>query len=267
MQLQFQEKLTQNELKEIKRIAPELQEQDILSVKATFITDDVTANNRKWTVEWQKANAEKFVGVPLLVDHENSTSNFLGRVWRSEQTGNSIIGSFFIPLNTQWGKEAKENIDSTKFKSVSINATGESKREDGIDIIYPGKNDRVFEVSFVAVGGCKSCTITESQDTKNSESCCCESKGNDKWSEYAKQIHTTLTSDFIRAAGLTVGIETFERETYQTIAESLDPESLKTITNDLRRLCEDRKEQAESANSAANQVTEVISKIKQAKGI
>lgn len=265
------EKLSPADLEAINKLTmTEMSEDDLFTFSAKAIDDEPTANGRIWSVEWQRANVENFVGAPVTINHENNQALVLGRIYGARQKDKSIFVKVYVPLNTEVGREAKQKIDAGLFKSVSINGTGDMIPEGDLTRVMPGKNDRVFEVSFVAVGGCRTCQIISEcacQNTgKSVKADNSESSAHDKWIDYARTIHANQSAEFVRLAGFAIG-ENFQIDTYKEIAARLDPEALKAMSDDYRRLCEDRKASAEGEGSAAAQVTEAISKIKKMKGI
>jgi hypothetical protein len=263
------EKLSPDDLTAIRKLThSEFAESEVFTFRARLIDDTPTANGRIWSREWQTANVNNFVGVPVVVNHENDQSLVLGRVYEATQKDNAIFGSVFVPLSTDIGREAKAKIDAGLFKSVSINASASNTKAEGdLTRILPGDNDRVFEVSFVAVPGCKSCEIVnEAALTNTGESCNADDKRRNHWAEYAEQMHAEATQEFIRVAGFAVG-EGFCKTMYEQVASRLDPATIKTMSDDYRRICADRRERAECGNSAADQIREMIHSIKKAKGI
>lgn len=268
------EKLMPDDLQAIQKLA-EISEDNLFTFTAKFIDDSPTANGRVWSKEWQAKNVNNFIGIPCLVNHENDNSLVVGRVFHAEQKDNAIYGKVYVPLSTEIGREAKAKIDAGLFKSVSINASASNTKTEGnLTRILPGENDRVFEVSFVAIPGCKSCEIVrEDAPTKQCKGHCkCKSKNigesseANEWTEYARMVHNDALTTFVRLAGLAVG-EGFSKDTYSNAAKRLDPTTLKTLSEDMRRICERSKVEAEVGNSAASHIKETLNNIKKVRGI
>lgn len=251
----------------------ELREDGVFIFSAKFIDDQPTANGRVWSREWMEAAVQRrlFHGVPFLTDHENSQTTKIGTVFSAELRDDGIHGRVFIPLDDQ-GRQAKEAVENGRIRSVSINADGELKRDGELTRVLPSDNMRVFEVSAVAVPGCKSCVITE-----QSQGGACESSDTPEISqaavttsllEFARGEFETLKGEFVRVAGFALGVG-INRELYQAIAERLEPLQLKNITNDLRKAYERNNEQPATTETIADvsKVAKAFEQIRKVKGI
>lgn len=239
-----------------------LTEKDVYVFKAKLIDDDPTANNRVWTREWQVANAKKFEGVPVTLNHDTQDASLvIGRVYQAFTVENATYGMVYIPLNTETGKEAADKIKNGQMKSMSINSKSKKsdkrKAEDGteLDFILPSEDDRILEVSFVAVPGCASCGVTSEAD---------DDGASDSLTEFARAAWKELQDEYTRLARFALGA--VNRKTYQSVAESVDPLALKEMVNDLKRTIADKNTKTESLD-AGGSVKEEIEKIRELMGV
>lgn len=251
----------------------ELKEDDVFIFAAKFIDSEPTANGRIWTKEWMEAAIERklFEGIPFLTDHENQQTMKIGTVFMAEMKDDGIYGRVFVPLDKQ-GQEAKEAVENGRIRSVSINADGELKREGDITKILPSETMRVFEVSAVAVPGCKTCVITE-----QTSGGACESKDDPKKSKnetsmlkFAEEQLTELQAEYIRLAGFTLGTSDFDRDLYKKVAESLDPLTLRSLTKDLRESYNKSQNESQTIEQEVGSVEEIkrsLEHINKVKGV
>ncbi len=238
------EALSEVDLNQINQFTQkEYSAENIYAFKVKAIDDAPTANNRVWSVGWQRNAVEKnlFNGIPVVVNHENDQALVLGRVFHAEQVDNAIYAKAFVPLDTPTGKQAKANIDAGLYRSVSINASAENKKEkDGLLYVYPSPNDRLFELSFVAIAGCRDCT-TQKETIPDKAACDCreskesiaeKTKDNDL-RELADITLAELRAEYIKlqAALLGTGIN---RVVYTQLAETIPPLTLRACVKDLR---------------------------------
>jgi hypothetical protein len=262
--------ITTNDLELLNRFTLKEMTTDNVAVFSMLIIDESeTSNGRIWTREWMKEAVKRnlFDGVPFLTNHENDQATKIGTIFSANLRNEGIFGKVFIPLDEQ-GLSSKEAIENGRIRNVSINASGEAKEIDGKTHILPSDDMRVFEVSAVAVGGCKTCTIKEKANTEP-----CESESGDPASpllEFATLQLSELRASFIRLAGFTLG--TSNRETYAKVADALDPITLKAFAEDFRKAYESRAiEQNESQESestdAATDVLAALKEIQKIKGV
>ncbi len=214
----------------------ELAESEVFIFSAKFIDSEPTANGRIWSREWQEQAIKRklFEGIPFLTNHDNDQTTKIGTVFSAELKDDGIHGKVFLPLDKQ-GLESREQVENGRIRSVSINADGEMKREGDVTKVLPSDDMRVFEVSAVAVPGCKTCVITE--EHKPSDDPCNSDQKNERLLAFAESVAHDMRSDFVRVAGFTLGKE-IDRELYAEIATTLDPLTLKALTKDLRELYE-----------------------------
>ncbi|RJR13725.1 hypothetical protein C4585_01555 [Candidatus Parcubacteria bacterium] len=256
--------ITENDLKQINRYTlKEMTVDDVAVFTMKIIDSHPTSNNRVWTKEWMMEAIKRklFDGIPFLTDHENSQTTKIGTIFSAELREDGIYGKVFLPLDTQ-GKQAKKAIENGRITSVSINADGQSKEIDGKIHILPSPEMRVYEVSAVAVAGCKSCKITE----------CHENETPTESAEliYANETLTNARLAFVRLCGFTFG--TNNRELYSKVADSLDPFTLTAFSKDIQKSYEERnKVETEALQESSSDVTadirKAIQSIKHTKGV
>jgi hypothetical protein len=244
-------------------LAPLTAEQ-VYTFSAKLIDDKPTANNRVWSTEWQAANTPKFLGIPVTLNHDTSDANLvIGRIYHAEQTGNAITGRVFVPLTTETGKTATGKIKAGQLKAMSINArANKTKAENGIDVILPSDDDRILEVSFVSVGGCETCGITKETPTSNAKTEC----KSDPLVEFAISQLADLRAEYIRNAAFALGTNV-SKAIYSKVAESVDPMTLKTLTEDLKRAYESNKTSKAESLPASNDIKTQIEDLRNLMGV
>lgn len=276
------ERMSPDDLTAINQLTlTDMTEDKVFTFSVKLIDDSATANGRVWSVEWQRANVESFIGVPVVVNHDNDQSLVLGRIFAAEQKGNAIFGKVYVPLVTDYQREAREKIEAGLFKNVSINAHARNVQQEGqFTRILPGDDDRVFEVSFVAVPGCLDCGVMAENAQQSGEACCAVTENEpdrteqvcvsqpDRWLEYAKSVHREASSEYIRLAGFVFG-DSSDRSAYERVANLLDPATLTTLSADLRRLYESEQYGIDAPSSATEAATikDAINQIKKPKGV
>lgn len=276
-----QQSITEQDIAAINKLTlREFSQDEIFIFSAKFIDDAPTSNGRIWSREWQQANVNNFVGIPVIVNHENDQSLVLGRVFQAEQKDNAIMGKIYVPLDTEIGREARTKIEAGLFKSISIGARSENVKPDGDNLrILPGDDDRIFELSFVAVPGCLSCHVTNECNQEAKGKPVVEEKGRYCGDDAAENRHERLLlefaeeqtrevmADFQKTAGFALG-KNFNRESYQAIAEQLSPKSLKQLTKDLRHLYEQNKtQQTKKHPDEIEGLKEALRQIRRTKGV
>lgn len=214
--------------------------EQVFTFKAKLIDETPTSNGRIWSREWQSANAPKFVGVPITLNHDTTDARLVaGRIYRAEfaEADGATYGWGYIPVNTEYGRTAATEANSGKLKSMSINATAKKKKkqlkEDGteLDVILPSEDDRILEVSFVAVPGCAACGIVnESYPNVKSPS--------ESLITFAESALKDLRNEYIRLARFALG--DIKKSTYESVSESVDPLTLKALVEDLKRVLADK---------------------------
>lgn len=282
--------VTETDLQAINKLTlREYAADEVFTFSAKFIDDEPTSNGRIWSKEWQKANVEHFVGLPVTLNHENNQNLVLGRVYSAEQKENAIYGKVYVPLDSPIGQESKAKIENGLFKSVSIGAIAENQRPIGKHMeILPGKTDRLFELSFVAVPGCQTCSVSKEshesnecnnkcdgsckcgQTQKNGESAIyCEDKRDaTPLLEFANQQIEELKTEFVRLAGLSLNIT--NKELLENVANQLDPLTLKRFSCGIREnslvgkgIAEDNS----TDNANLKQIAEAFTNIRKTKGV
>jgi len=263
--------VTESDLRAINRYTlKELAEDQVFSFSAKFIDSEPTSNGRVWTREWmeQAIDRKLFDGVPFLTNHENDQSLKIGTVFHAKLKEDGIHGKVFVPLDEQ-GKQSQQAVENGRIRSVSINATGEAREIDGHTHILPSDEARVFEVSSVAVGGCRTCHITEKQETPCSEASESANEvpptSHDPIREFGMSELSDLRNQFIRLAGFTLGTS---KDISAKVAESVDPMTLKCFAEDLRRTYDSRaKQETDCAESSANETDEILAALKNIQAI
>lgn len=266
--------VTESDLRLINRYTlKELAEDQVFSFSAKFIDSEPTSNGRVWTREWMEQAIERklFDGVPFLTNHENDQTMKIGTIYSAVLREDGIHGKVFVPLDEQ-GKQSKEEIENGRIRNVSINADGEPKQVDGKTHILPSDDMRVFEVSSVGVGGCRSCHITEQakqMPCDESSEPASDPLASHSLLEFANTQLAELQNQFIRLAGFTLGTS---RETSAKVAESLDPLTLKTFAEDFRKAYEARAKQdceceGDTTSDSASEVLKALKQIQQIKGV
>lgn len=243
---------------------------DVYTFSAKVIDDQPTANDRVWSQEWQTANTPKFLGIPVITNHDTSDANLtIGRIYHAEQKENAIHAKIFVPLNTESGREAATKIKNGQYKAVSINAKSKNTRkENDLDVILPSQDDRILEVSFVSIGGCKSCTVTNETSTGNDSHCECggNSKKESALIEFANAQLADVRSDFVRTAAFLLGTS-IKRQTYQELASDIDPNVLREVLADFKRAYETQKTGSHQETTPVNNLSETFKQIRQSKGV
>lgn len=266
-----EQQTTEADLKLLNRFTlKELREDDVFIFSAKFIDDEPTSNGRVWSKEWMEAAVERklFEGIPVVVNHENDQTLVLGRVYQAEMKDNAVVGKVYVPLDTSLGRQAQTKIESGLFKSVSINAKADNIKQEGkLTRILPSDTDRIFELSFVAVPGCKSCVVTEEHECQESDNKTSEEAS--RLSAFAEHAFANLTDEYVRLMAFTIGTD-INRELYQSIAESVDPLSLQALVNDLKQAyAKGHKgmQETEPTDDASAKIKEEIEQIHKWKGV
>lgn len=245
--------------------------EQVYTFSAKLIDAETTLNNRQWSVDWQKANVEKFNGAPVTINHDTTDASLvMGRIFHAEQVGNAINGKIFIPLTSETGKTAAEKIKNGQLKSMSINAKSDNSRREGeVDVILPSHTDRILEVSFVAVGGCQTCgvqseTASECQKQTTTEG---EKSGNENYvlKEFAVAQLKDLRAEFVRLAAFTLGTG-IDRKTYQSVAESVSPLTLRQLVEDFKK-AQPKTEKQETGNNADQAIKTQIENLRNFMGV
>jgi hypothetical protein len=244
--------------------------EQVFTFKARIIDDKPTANGRHYTKEWREANAPKFFGAPIIFKHDISgSSESVGYVYKAEHVDDAILGMVFIPTNTASGAEAVTKVRNGQLKSMSLHAISHNvKSVDGIVQVSPSETDRILEVSFVAVGGCQSCGVVKEDAELSAES---EDDLSDSLREFAEQQWKELQAEYVRCAAFALGTG-IDRDTYQSVAESVEPSTLKTMVQDLKKTIEDKKQNGEPVELEAdeaevNKLRERLASIRKTKGV
>lgn len=228
---EFIETLSEIDLEAINKLTLKpLQESEVYAFRARLITDEKTFNGRIWTKEWQEANVSKFVGTPVMVEHEKNIQTKIGIVYAAEMEENSIIGSIFIPQLDDEGIKNRQKVETGLFSNVSINASGKAEKFDDHIKIHPTDGDRVFEVSMVAVPGCERCEVLKENAEEEVEEI------NIKWVERAKQLQACKEAEYLKHVKFCHPKANLEF--YRQLAESFDPATLENLTKDLAELYE-----------------------------
>ena len=261
---------TETDLTALNRFtSKELREHDVFTFSAKFIDDERTSNGRVWSNEWMKAAVERklFLGTPFLANHENDQTLKIGTVYSAELREDGIHGKVFIPLDEQ-GQQAKEAIENGRVRNVSINADAKIQKDSEITRILPSDDMRVYEVSAVPVGGCKTCTITEEHECLESDKQ--NSSDGSRLSAFAEHAFASLTHEYVRLMAFTVGTN-IDRELYQSIAESVDPLSLQALVNDLNEAYakgqKESMQETEPTDDASAKIKQEIAQIHKWKGV
>lgn len=220
--------------------------EQVFTFKAKLIDETPTSNGRIWSREWQSANAPRFVGVPITLNHDTTDARLVaGRIYKAEfaEADGATYGWGYIPVNTEYGRTAATEANSGKLKSMSINATAKKKKkqlkEDGteFDVILPSEDDRILEVSFVAVPGCQDCGIVN--ETAESDTAL---------KEFAEAALKDLRAEYCRLQAFTLGTG-ISRTTYQEVANSVSPLVLKAMVEDLKKMLGQKKDVAPEPTS------------------
>ena len=266
---------TQEDLQAINRFTlREMKPDDVYIFSAKFIDSEVTANKREWTKEWQKEAVERrlFDGVSFLMNHENDQTQKIGTVFSATLQGDSIVGKVFIPLDEQ-GKRSMEAVENSRISPVSINADGEIKREGDRVRVLPSKDMRVYEVSAVAVGGCRTCKVLKESACSCGQKCSCQSASSENVErndtsllEFARGELTAIKTEFVRLAGLSLSIN--DRPLLESVASSIDPKTLKQFSAKLREhYLATNKSEAAPGSTDAHRIAEALSNIRKVKGV
>jgi hypothetical protein len=260
------------DLEAINQIAySEMKADDVFTFKVRLIDDKPTANKRLYTKEWRAANVNQFIGAPIIYRHDISGSaEAVGYVYQTDLLDDSINGYAYIPTNTESGRAAVEKIHNGQLKSMSLHAISPNVKKVG-DILHilPSENDRVLEVSFAAVGGCAACGIVKE---------CCETDSAESVDdidtalrEFAEQEWSELRSEYIRLAAFAFG-SSINKADYKTVAESVSPQTLKTMVNDLRKTIQKSKEngnvdELKCSDEQTEKLKQSLQSIRKAKGV
>ncbi len=116
-------------------------------IKGIAITSTITDNSHKFLPEELEKAADTMLGIPLMVDHENTVDSVIGKVKQ---------GIFdHVTQNLEFeamvdDKSIQEKIEKGLLDSVSIGATVEDIEEE--DGVFIPRGIKIRELSIVAVG-------------------------------------------------------------------------------------------------------------------
>ena len=258
--MEYQEKIaTDEDMEAINKLTLRpLKQEEVFTFSFRACDDSVTKNNRKWSVEWQEAAVDKFIGKPIQLNHSNDITEKVGVIYSAKQDGNAVSASAFIPLITETDRENRAKIESGMYKHVSINGDGSITKDGDVDVIGAGENVDLYEVSFVAIPGNRSgCEVTEAA----------EDAGKTEMLEFARQSYEALQGDFVRHAGFLMGTS-IKRATYEKIAGLLDPFTLKEITADMKGAYEQAQtEETPTLDESTSALDQQIQQLRLRKGI
>lgn len=275
--MQERKQITNEELQAINRFTlKEVSDSDVAVFTMKIIDDEPTSNGRIWTKEWQREAVARnlFDGVPFLTNHENDQETKIGTIFSADFREDGTYGKVYIPLDDK-GKQDVEAIENGRIKNVSINGHGEAKEINDHLHITPSDDMRVFEVSSVAVGGCRTCKITETH--KPCESKNTETDGNggqtSQTPKYTEQMNdllsvytTQLKESFVRLAGFT--FPSRDKQLYEAIADNLNPVLLKQLTDEMQQACDSKIEQDKPDGvSPVTDIQNEVERIMKAKGV
>lgn len=267
--MELQEQVaTAEDLAAINQIAyGELSESQVFTFKLRIIDDNPTSNGRLYTSKWREANAENFVGVPIIYKHDISGSKeAVGYIYQTELTEDALYGRAYIPTNTTSGKEAVDKIHNGQLKNMSLHAISPNVKEhDDALHVLPSDKDRILEVSFVAVGGCASCGVVkeEYEVESDDETTALMHFAETQWAE--------LQADYVRLAAFAFGTD-IDKTSYQSVAESVTPQTLKTMVADLKRTIQERKDKPtddapQATDAEVEKLKDSLRTIRKAKGV
>lgn len=252
---------------------------------AKLIDDVTTGNGRKWTCEFQEDAVKRglFLGAPISFNH--STSEALmgrGRIYSAEIRGNAIYGRGYIDLTAPDGPAIAERIKDGFLAPMSIGTNVHCETMDGVKHVVPHPDNRILEVSFVLgkKPGCHDCGVVATEakdkdkkcDCKNTKpgKCKCKTKANETHTEtlleFAESQLAGLRQEYVRVAGLSLGTK-IKKSVYESVAESVDPTTLKTIVDDLKCLYESQGKKSESVPSDTDKLTAEVERLRNQIGV
>jgi len=264
----LESKVTTEDLELINQIAHEpLTAEQVYTFKTRLIDDKPTANGRHYTKEWRDANAPKFYAAPIIFKHDiGGSQEAVGYIYHAEHVDDAIHGQAYIPTNTDSGCEAVTKVKNGQLKSMSLHAISLNlKSVNGVVEVSPSETDRILEVSFVAVGGCQSCGVVKDNCDLPAE------RITESLREFAEEQWQDLQNEYVRLSAFAFGTS-IDREVYKSVAESVEPSTLKAMVQDLKRTIEDKKQNGESVELEAEdaevqKLKDSLASIRKTKGV
>lgn len=115
-------------------------------IKGIAITSTITDNNHKFLPEELEKAADTMLGIPLMVDHDNSVSSIIGKVKHGlfDHTTQNLEFEAMVD-----DESIKEKISKGLVDTVSIGATVEDIEEE--DGVFIPRGIKIRELSIVAV--------------------------------------------------------------------------------------------------------------------
>ncbi|HNQ22451.1 MAG TPA: hypothetical protein PKK06_05095 [Phycisphaerae bacterium] len=214
--------------------------EDVFAFPAKIIDSEPTNSKRVWTAEYLKQNVPKFVGAPLAIDHSaDSALMGYGECFASEYRDGAIHGKFYIPLVNETNKTLAETIQAEWAKGnrypVSLRATARNtEKRDGLLYVKPSEDDRILEISIVSAAhtpGCQTCMIGETAEPTNT--------AESELVAFAEAALTDLRNEYCRLQAFALGVG-ISKHTYQEVADSVSPLTLKVMVEDLKRVLAER---------------------------
>jgi hypothetical protein len=226
------ESIPDEELARIRELeeSPSIRAEDLALYVATLATEHANANKRQYTREWQSKYAEQFTGLPVTVGH---TPQRVGGVLRSWSEEGRTRGKLYVLRTTPGAPEAIKTLESG---GLSLEGYVRGQRADGVLRIVPGPYTRVQAVSIVpnpADSACVAAREAAAPEAPQNSIPAPPASATDPMAIFAREALAELAAEAVRYAGLTLG--TGARETYQKVAESLDPLALREWVATLKR--------------------------------